>query len=813
MNLFLYQLKQAAVNLQQKPVFVFSIVSSLGLALGVLLSVLTLAYVMLIKPLPYPEQHLLYQVEQQQIDNTGAHNVSGFNYPGLVDFYQKQTIFEQAALIDYSVSTLVSHPDGLVIHSSFITPEWFNLLGARMEKGRFFSAEEGLNSNAQVAVISFAAWQRLFDGDENILGANVSTQNKHYKVIGVLAQDFIEPALDEIGYQSDFFFPWDFNSSNQRQREAWWGRAHSRSIIGKLNQNLTPLQAEQTSSAYVNTKWHEHIVGEDYFVGWRLENKLHLFAEKIVGGTDNAVYLLVISVAFLVLIALMNIANLLLSRLAENHHSFSIHASLGASPKAIFKILLIDSGILTLLALIVAMIVSAVGCTLLQTQLASALPRVNELAVSGFTFAAAVVVGLVVMLVFSLLGARSINFRALNQGLVSSGKGNTAQVSVAVRKMLVVTQVAIATLLIFSASTIGLKAYQQVTFDDGMNAERLLSLQLMMYADNLPDADGRDVLLEQLKHSLNELPQVENVSRSSSPLTGSLNSWSLLDLDSMERVVPKGRSIDHHYFSLSGQKLIEGELFTESQVKDKAQQLIINEQLAKLLAPSGSALGKRLSFGTSANSEHHFKVVGVVTGHKMPGADGIPPRVYRPLNNAFNMTIELKSGQSLAKHELLATMAKVSPIFRIFKFESLAAMKSERLFAYQLALYVTLAITLVSTLLTFIGLYGILSFSSQMRRTEIGTRMALGAKGRDIVRLIVKDNVRYLVAGSGLGLVVLIGIYWAFQSRLAEFTNASVLPVFVVTLLFIAVISFIACYLPLRRYIKKPVVESIRGSG
>lgn len=811
MDLSFYQLKQAALNLKQKPTFVLSVVASLGLALGVLLTVLTLVYAMLVKPLPYPNQDALYQIELQQFDSSGKHNVSGFNYPSLIDFYQQQGIFSNAALVDYGVSTMVSHDDEPLINASYITPEWFDLLGATMAKGRYFSKEEGLNSHAEVAVISFATWQQLFAGKEDILGTTISTRNKHFKVVGVLSERFVEPALKEVGYQSDVFLPWDANPSSKRQRETWWSRAHYRSIIGTLDNSINQHQAEEKSSSYINTKWREQVADADYFKGWHVETKLHSFADKIIGDTKRAVYLLLASVVFLVAVALMNITNLLLSRLAESHYTLSIHASLGAKPNAIFKLLFIDNTILTALSLFVAIAVSYFGCALLQQHLASILPRLDELDIGGFTLIAATVIGLLVALLFSFIGTRSLNYKSLNQGLITSGKGSTAQVSQITRKALMISQIAIATVLIFSASTIGLRAYQQVTYDDGMHADSLLSLQLLMYADNLPSFAERDVLLNQLKQSLEELPQVEKVSRASSPLTFSPNSWSLLELDSLKRVTPIGRNIDSNYFAMSGQRLLEGELFTETMVKDKVQQLIINQQLAEMLAPNGSALGKRLSFGTDANSDQFFVVTGVVSNLKIPGETSVLPWVYRPLNDAYNMTIRLKDGQSLNKQTLVSTLASVSPIFKIFKFEKVAALKQQRLFAFQLALVVTLAITFISVLLTFIGLYGILSYVGQMRRSEIATHLAIGAKGKDIIRLIISDNVMVIGFGICLGLLILLGIMIVFNTSVLQYLTAALIANLISTLAIVTVISLLACYIPIRKYITRPVMTSLRG--
>ena len=812
MQLFLYQLKQAYLSLKKKPGFVFSVVTTMGITLGALLCVATLAYVMLVKPLPYPEQDKLYQVELKQFNNKNKHDVSGFHYPGLVDYYQNQTIFSQAAMLDYDISSLVSHPDKPIIHSSYVTPEWFTLLGAKLAKGRYFSEQEGLNSYSPVAVISYQAWQTLFNGTPDIIGQTVSTRNNDYAIIGVLAQSFIEPALTTPGYQSDFWFPWDFNISSEQARTLWWARATPRTIIGTLADSNNVNQANEKSTAYINQLWQEHNDMQGYFKGWHVESQLHSFSDLIIGANKQVVYLLITGAMCMLFIAMMNIINLLLSRLAENHQNLAVHASIGAKPKDLFSRLFIENSLLVSISLVIALAISALGFTLLQSYLANLLPRVGELSINNFTLAFALIIGFFVIGSFAFIGTRSVNYHNLNISLVSSGKGNKAQVSLDLRKRLIIGQVAIASVLFFVCSNIALTAFNQITYDDGLNADNLLSFQTFMFGEELPQPAVREQLHEQLKLAIKQLPQVTQVSRSSSPLTGTDSSWSLLELDSMQRIVLSGRNVDQHYFTLSGQRLIEGDLFTPAQVKDRNKVVIINQQLAERISSKGTAIGKRFTFSTASQVDQHFTVIGVVSDLKWPGETNIKPELYRPRSNQFHMTIALKDQQDLTKKQLKKTIAEVSPLFKIIAVEKLSDMKTQRLFADYLALIVTMTISFISIMLAFIGLYGILSYSSQMRRFEIGTRLAVGAKGTDILALIIKDNVRALVIGMISALLMILILAITFSASISNYIHLGLITVFCCTIVVISLIALLACYLPLRQYISKPAIACLRGS-
>ena len=807
-----YLVKQAYSSLKQKPGFVFSVVTTMGVTLGALLCVLTLAYVMLIKPLPYPEQDKLYLVEQIQFDNTNKQNVTGFSYAALVDFYQQQKIFSTAALIDYGQSSLVYHVDRPIVDSTYITPEWFKLVAANVIRGRLFEESEALNSYNPVTVITYNTWQKLFNGDDNIIGKSIFTRNQHFTIVGVLDKRFIEPSLNNTSFTSHLYFPWDYNPTAERNRKLWWGRAHDRAIIGKILPNMSVAQAESQSSDYVNTIWQKHIVGEAFFAGWQVKIKLSSFFEKIIGNSQYAIYMLVLGAVSLTLIASVNIINLLLARFAQKETDLAIHAALGANKKQLLAQLMSENILLFSLAVIIALVISSVGFSLLQQYLASYLPRVKELNLQTFTLLTSIGLGLFFSFVFSKLVLASIHYKQLALLLNSSGKGLTANVTKAKRKILVVSQITIALSLVFLSSIMALQAFNSIVFDDGIEAGKLQSLQLLMVADELPNNEGLHELAAQAKTTLSELTQVTNVSRSTSPFLRDLATWSLTDTSSLKQVLPEGKNIDEQYFSLSGQRLIAGDYFTKAQVNDRENVLIINEVLANILAMDGKVLGRRLSFGTTKQDEYAFTIIGVVTGHKIAGQNVIPPRVYRPNNSLFSMVISHLKGQKLSLKTVEEVFASVSPVLRVYRLESLAEQKYQRIYGQYITLTVSLSLLLITLFIAAIGLYGILSYSIQMRRFEIGTRLAIGAKRRDILKLIITDNAKAIVSGIVASVVILLGLSIGFSELLSDYLTWQLLPMFLLTLTLISLISFIACYLPLRQYINKPAQYSLRGT-
>jgi len=813
MNLFTYQLKQAFLSLKKKPGFVFSVISTMGITLGALLCVLTLAYVMLIKPLPYPDQDRLYRVDSQQFDADGALNVTAFSYPSLVHLYKNQQVFEQVALSIYDDEVLTSLATQPTLSTAYVTPEWFGLTAANLAIGRSFSESENINSNIPVAVLSYQTWVNDFAESTEILNEKVTFRGISFQVIGVLSSEFIEPKISSIGRETKVWLPFNFNAGGETYRVRWWDRANNLTFIGKLASDETVEQAQAKVSQLVNDTWQENIDQNGYNKGWHIEAELLSFQSVILGESGRSAYLLLLGVIGLLAIAFINIANLQLSRTVEKKNQLALRAAVGAKPKHLFSVLFAESFLLMFGVLLLALLIAQAGFEVLQTSLQQVLPRVNELSLGLFTLTSAVLTSLLLALLFALLSYRAIDLRRLNNSMQTSGKGTGLQVSKGMRTFLVISQVTVATVLIFININL-LKTSLQTIYDPSvMKVEQLSSVVLTQSdASELTRAESSAITGEILQ-KIAELPQVSVASRNSSPLTDGEGTWSLTEVASNQTVLPLGKSVDSHYFSLMGQRLLMGDNFIDSHFTDRAPVLIINEQLAKQLVAEeqgnlNAALGKQLSFGGPSA----FTIIGIVNDHKLPGKTTIPTRVYMPNLNRSNLLIKLKNNQTLTREQLVAAIKSTSKSISLFDFSTLEEQKAQRLFSQYTAAITTAALTVITFLLSAIGLYGILSYSTQMRRFELGTRMAIGAKRGDLIKLIIKDNASAILLGILFSVGILSLLTIGFSEQVNNYITLQLLPVFIVTLAMISTLSLFACYFPLRQYINKPVIHSLKGS-
>jgi predicted permease len=807
MSYFFYLFKQAWASLKKKPGFVATVVVTMGTTLGALLCVLTLAYLLILQPLPYPEQDKLYNVVHVLSDQSGEIQGEAFTYPGLLHLYKNQTVFEKATLIDYEQEVLGSLPHQPTLNTAYVTPEWFELLAAPMLMGRLFDASEGADTFNPMAILSYQTWRDEFDSRGDILEQKVSLRGVSFRVIGVLAKSFVEPQIKHAGLITGIWLSWDYNYDADRT-EQWIGLDDVLTFVGKLKEGLTVEQAEQVITPLVNDTWVEHVASTAFFRGWSINMQLQPFQTVILGDSTNTVYLLLAGVLGLVLIAFANIANLFMLRTAEQQRQLAICAAIGAKKHHLFRGLLVEACLLMGLSILLALVIATGGFHLLQHYLTSVLPRVAELSFNAATFVFAAALTLVLAFLFAFLSSKMINYRALNSSLQSSGKGTGVQVSKRFRQVLVVSQITISTVLVFANISLFKEAVATINQPSGFAVDNMTHLNLSVSAQKAPSNKEMAPVMTEIRKKLLSLPQVESISQSSSALDDFFR-WTFTVVATNENVIPESKEVSYNYFTFFAQPLIEGNYFSESARQDGKMVMVVNDVFAKHINPDGSALGMKISTG----GPDAFTIVGVVKGVLMPTEQEVPLRTYIPSSLATTeMTLKLHAGQSINRQEVVTIINEVSSLYKLFSLEKLSDIRRQKLFTQYTTAITTAVLTIITLFLACIGLYGILSYGTQMRRFELGTRMAIGAKRQHLIRLIVKDNAWSITLGMAISVFVMLALYIAYKAEFATYISFRLWPVFLITVIAITLLSLFACYWPLRKYINQPAIHSLRGS-
>ena len=437
--------------------------------------------------------------------------------------------------------------------------------------------------------------------------------------------------------------------------------------------------------------------------------------------------------------------------------------------------------------------------------------RSPELAIHEVTYLLAFAFLLVFSLFYTRVSLSVFNFSQIHQH--SGNKGIGAQVKSRVRYFLIACQVSIALTLIFLMLNIYKAAISEIKTPLGFNSEKIMQLTLVSATNEALSSDERKSILAEIKQALSLQVNINSVSQSSSPLAGFRVFRRGLKFESdtgEQRIVAGIKDADSEYFSMLKLTLKEGEVFSQEMVADNQAVMIVNEAMANEISPNGSAIGKRLSM----IGDDYFTIVGVVKGAvTVPDQRDLIRQAYLPAEQlSSDFVFEYSATQVPTKETLLSIISNVTSNFGISEYKSVENSQQTLLFSQYLTAYTTATLTIVTVILASLGLYGVMHLSTQMRRFEIGTRMAIGAKGKDILLMVIKDISAALLIGIVLSVLVLLGLYVGFSDKLSSYLSTELVPLFIITLASIAIISFFACYLPLRQYISKPAIHSLRGS-
>jgi len=816
MDLFIYQVKQAFLSLKQKTGFVFSIVSTMGMTLGALLCVLTLAYLMLIEPLPYPEQNRLFVAEHKVIGAEEETKTVAFSYAGLVHLYQSKVSFEHAAMMSYSQGVITSHNRQPLINTTYTTPELHKFLASPLAMGRIFEESEALDTNNPVAMLSYNTWQQEYDGTADIINKKINISGVSYRIIGVLAESFVEPVLAEIGRETQVWLPWDYNQTEQGSRESFTSINGSLKFIGQLKKGINQRQTEQLLTPLVSERWQEGVAEMAFFKGWSVVMRVRSIKKVMLGSSESIATMLLVGVIGLVMISCANISNLFMARAVEKQRQMAIQAAVGATKNHLFKAIFAETSLLMLLSIILALVLAMGGFYIMQQYLTSVLPRVHELSINSITIDCAVLITIIFALFFAKLSIRMINYRELNSTLKSSGKGSGLQVSKNIRQVLIASQVALATVLVFSNFSLLKDAVKTINAPIGFTTNNISTLFLNFSAPQPLTQEETIPIMAEIMAKLVDIPQVEAIAQGSSPLDG-FGIKALTQLTANKRHTPYFKRIDHKYFNIIEQPFLQGENFTVIDRRENKHAMIVNQAFAKQLKPDGNVIGMRLK----SIGEPDFKIIGVVKDINIPGdtafgnddAEAAVPRSYAPNElNAQSFILKIKEDQSISRQQLAKLLAEIDSRYAVFSFNSADDMLTQSLFTEITTAVTSAVLALITFFLAGIGLYGVLSYSTQMRGLELGTRMAVGAKRSDLILMILKDNMKPIIFGILFSLAILFGVFVFFSAEVSSYLTLELVPMFITTILLISPLSLLACYLPLRQYISKPAIHALKGS-
>ena len=795
--------RYALRTLVKEHTFAAAVVLTLALGIGTSTAMFSVCNAVLFRPLPYPQPNRLVMLWERMSRDGKLTPVAPANF---VDWREENRSFERVAAVNPFLDlTLTGRGESERVVAAAASADLFPLLGTQMAIGRGFLTDDDRPGHDHVTVISDAFWRRHFAASNSVVGSQLVLNDTSYTIIGVLPPtfQFVAKAADFQGRnQFDVWVP--LALPPQRLQRG----THPLRVFAQLKSGVTLNQAQADLDLIARNLERTYPTNTDRGI------EAVPLTEQIVSNVRTTLLTLFAAVGLLLLIACVNVANLMLSRATAREKETAVRLALGASRSRLGQQFVTESSVLALLGGVAGVGV-AWGCvTALARYMTFDVPRAGTISVDLTALAFSAAVSLVTGLLFGCVplmhgvGANASLRRSSHT--VSSGHTRT-------RNALVVGQVALACVLLIGAGLMGRSLWQLLRVSPGFRTEHVLTGELSVPSSRYRDVLQIAALQRELLDRVQSVPGVRSAGIAAYlPLGGSDNSWS--PTFAGRPPLPPGEYIKYRpvtpdYFDTLAIPLQAGRRFAETDREDAPAVVMINEAAARNYWPNRNAIGQRLQI----DGPPWRTVVGVVGDVRHEGLDAEwKPELYLPYaqlpypNRVMTLvvrTIGEPMSLTAAVRKAVSSTDSGLPLYRIETLEHIvdASVGQPRLRAMLMAAFAIAALILAS-----IGLYGVMSYLVSQRTREFGIRAAVGATSQDLMSLVLGRSLALVLVGLALGLVSAAGLQHFVRSLLFRVAPYDVLTFSTVPVLLVSVALF-ASYLPARKAAAIDPIDALRS--
>ncbi len=794
--------------LLKNPGFTAVAVITLALGIGANTAIFSVVNSVLLGSLPYADADRLAIVWEEQRQRNRLENV--INLGNFFDWKEQNNVFEDMAAFFDSSFILTSDGEPEEVPSQIATTNLFSLLGVNAILGRTFTPDDGKDGQPRVVVISYALWQRRFGGDPNIVGRKLISQGQETTVIGVLPAKFAwhikKGSMTK--KSAELWTPWQVSEGTRRRL----GRFAMAVARIKPAISYRQAQAEMNTIGARLTQQYP-----DFNTGWGV-NVVPL-RTQVTGEIRLALLLLLGAVGFLLLIACANVANLLLARAAVRQQEIAVRAALGAGRGRIVRQLLTESLLLAGFGGAAGLFLAWLGTDLLVKLSPPELLDLPKVEISGTVLGFTLAVSLLTGSIFGLIPAFTSSRFDLHGSLKEGGRGASGTRSGWIRKALVIIEVTLALVLLVGSGLLIRSFIRLQAVDPGFNADKLLTMRVSLPMRKYDSERKRIDFFKQAIEQMEALPGVDAAGAISFLPFAAPHAGTLVEFEGRPKMPPGQGAVtgvcvtDANYFRAMQIPLKRGRLYTEQEASEMRHVVVINEEFARKHFPNEDPIGKRITIYMK-NENLPNEIIGIVGNSKHAGLDSeIEPLSYWPhpeLSYPF-MTLVIRAkgdAGSLASATagVIKSLDTEQPVSDLRTMEGLLARSVAR------ARFNTILLTVfagVALLLAVIGIYGVMSYTVEQRTHEIGVRMALGARGADILKLVIMEGMILGVVGVTLGLLASFALTWLMKTLLFQVGTKDPLTFAVIGLTLILV-AITACYFPARRAAKVDPIVALK---
>jgi len=804
--MLLQDLRYALRMLAKQPAFTFIVIITFALGIGANTAVFSVLNAVLLRPLPFHEpQNLVaigeYDTREKADPGTEINSISYLDY---ADWRDRNEVFERIAVYtNQSVSTFTDGNQATHVQGEAVSADLFPVLVVQPALGRTFLPKEDEPGN-RVVILSDELWQRRFGGDQGILGKTVTLDGKQFQVIGVMPPRFTFP----IGSNPpELWIPMSILRQTQDGSQPMTEQRDNDffQCIARLKPNVSIRQA-QSNIDTITANWRRQYP----------DTKLHVGAKAIpeisamIGNTHSALLMLCAMAACVLLVACVNVANLLLARSLSRNREITIRAALGAGRWHIIKELLAESILLGALGGLAGLLIAIWGIDSLKAFLPS-IPRIEEISpdprVLTFTAFISLGVGIFAGLLPAWRASHPNLATSLNE---SSRRSSEGRAGGRTRAGLVVVEIVLALVLLTSAGLLVESFVRLQKVPAGFDTTNVITARVALPETNYGKPEQAAEFYKKLLSRVSNLPGVQSSGAAWwIPLSGSEISFTF---NIEEHPVAPGQQsiaqlnvVTPDYFQAMRAPIRRGRAFTERDDRHAPPVAIVSETFAKQFFPDEDPIGKRIIPNGSVDPGKPpvREIVGVVADMHLISLRLPPkPQIYVPHEQFAiqSMSIFVRTqldSQSLT-NTLRRTVAEIDKEVPVYRTRTLAdymagSIAQPRLNAMLVGLFAVIALLLATA-----GIFGVMSYSVTQRTREIGIRLALGAQRFDVFRLVVGQGMRFVGVGLLLGLIGVFACTRLLQSLLFGVGATDLLTILSVTIL-LAFVAFIACSWPARR--------------
>ena len=800
MGALIQDLKFSIRMLAKNPGFAAIAVLTLALGIGANTAIFSVVNAILLRPLPYKDAGQLVQIWETNPQR-------GFpefpaSPPNFFDWRDQNRSFSQIAAIQYDDYNLTGAGAPMRVVGIDVSPNIFALLGAKPALGRVFTETEDSPNNPQVVIIGHSLWQTRFGSDTSIIGRTIVLDAKSYTVVGVMPAAFRYPD-DGTQVWTPLILPED----SKKARGAHW-----LSVVARLKPGVSFDQAQAEMKAIAGRLEQQYPASNS---GWSVF--LRPLRKEVIGDIQTALLVLLGAVGLVLLIACSNVANLQLARTSARRREMAIRAALGAGRRRIVRQLITESLLLAVVGSVLGLLLAWWGTAALLKLDTAGVPRQCEIGIDGSVLLFTAALAFITSLLFGLVPA--MQFASLDLiSALKEGTGTCGSAAGRFRQILVVSEVALALVLLVGGGLLVRSFTRLLNVFPGFNPENVLTFRVQLPDAKYPKKEDNQAFFRELLAGVQAVPGVDSAGATSIlPLS---NDASILQFHPEGQTPDPGtkptsaqyRVVSTDYFHAMVIPLLRGRVFTAADTNDSQPVALINQAMARLFWPNSDPIGQRIV--VSDRQPAAREIVGIVGDVRQLALDHAPaPEMYVSLfqkgSGSASVVVRSKMAPlslTSAVTEQVHSLDKDLPVQGVLSMEEVVgtSVGSRRFSAYLFTLFSLLALVLAT-----VGIYGVMSYNVAQGTRDIGIRMAIGARPLDVLRLVLGAGMRQVLLGAAIGIVGAL-LLTRFLASLLYGVTARDPVTFAAVIILFAAVALAACYIPARRAMRVDPMIALR---